>query len=69
MRIGYIAKNQNISSLKDGNPIDEIRSFINAILEDREPEVTGLDGLKNLFYGLAAKKSLETGMPVRVGRV
>ncbi|SFQ44203.1 myo-inositol 2-dehydrogenase [Caldicoprobacter faecalis] len=49
--------------------IDEIRSFIDAILEDREPEVTGLDGLKPVLIGLAAKKSLETGMPVKVERV
>ena len=46
--------------------IDEIRSFINAIYEDREPEVTGLDGLKPVLIGQAAKKSLKTGMPIRV---
>lgn len=49
--------------------IEEIRSFIKAILEDREPEVTGVDGLKPVLIGLAAKKSLETGRPVRVEEV
>lgn len=46
--------------------IEEIRSFIDAILKDKEPEVTGVDGLKPVLIGLAAKKSLQTGKPVKV---
>ncbi|NLC68702.1 MAG: inositol 2-dehydrogenase [Clostridiaceae bacterium] len=46
--------------------IEEIRAFIDAILEDKEPEVTGIDGLKPVLIGLAAKKSLETGKAVRI---
>jgi len=46
--------------------IDEIKSFIESILEDKEPPVGGIDGLKPVLIGLAAKKSLETGKPVRV---
>jgi myo-inositol 2-dehydrogenase/D-chiro-inositol 1-dehydrogenase len=46
--------------------IDEIKSFIDSILEDKEPPVKGIDGLKPVLIGLAAKKSLETGKPVRV---
>lgn len=46
--------------------IDEIKCFIDSIVEDAEPAVTGLDGLKPVLIGLAAKESLETGKPVKV---
>lgn len=49
--------------------IEEIRSFIDVILEDKEPEVTGIDGLKPVLIGLAAKKSLETRKPVIIEEI
>ena len=47
--------------------IDEVKEFFNAILNDKETPVTGIDGLKPVLIGLAAKKSCETGKPVKVG--
>lgn len=49
--------------------IEEIRSFINTIVEGGEPKVTGLDGLKPVLIGLAAKRSLKTGVPVKVENI
>ena len=49
--------------------IDEMKSFVAAILEGKPTEVTGEDGLKDLLVGLAAKKSLAEGRPVRIEEV
>jgi len=49
--------------------VEEIKSFIGSILEDKEPEVTGIDGLKPVLIGLAAKKSLREGKPVKVEEI
>ena len=46
--------------------IEEVKDFFDAVLNDKETPVTGIDGLKPVLIGLAAKKSYETGMPVRV---
>lgn len=46
--------------------IDEIKAFISSILEDKETPVKGIDGLKPVLIGLAAKESLKTGRPIRV---
>jgi len=46
--------------------IDEVRDFIEAVLNDKDVPVTGIDGLKSVEIGLAAKKSLETGKPVKL---
>ena len=46
--------------------IAEVIDFFDAIMNDRETSVTGMDGLKPLLIGLAAKKSFETGMPVKL---
>ncbi len=46
--------------------IEEIKSFITAVIENKEPEVSGTDGLKPVLIGIAAKKSLEIGKPVKV---
>lgn len=48
--------------------IAEIREFIDSILNDREPTVSGRDGLEPVLIGIAAKKSLEEGRPVKVKR-
>jgi myo-inositol 2-dehydrogenase/D-chiro-inositol 1-dehydrogenase len=47
--------------------IAEEKDFFDAVLNDRETSVTGMDGLKPVLIGLAAKRSFETGMPVKVG--
>lgn len=46
--------------------IAEIKDFIDAIVNDRETSVTGMDGLKPVLIGMAAKKSCETGKIVKV---
>ncbi|NLO83077.1 MAG: inositol 2-dehydrogenase [Clostridiales bacterium] len=46
--------------------IEEVKEFVDSIINDREPPVTGIDGLKPVLIALAAKKSCETGMPVKV---
>ncbi|MCS6784069.1 MAG: Gfo/Idh/MocA family oxidoreductase [Candidatus Caldarchaeum sp.] len=44
--------------------IGEIEHFIDCIVNDREPAVTGIDGRKALEAVLAAHRSMETGKPV-----
>jgi myo-inositol 2-dehydrogenase / D-chiro-inositol 1-dehydrogenase len=46
--------------------IEEVKEFFDCILNDKEPSVSGIDGLKSVLIGLAAKKSYESGKPVRV---
>ena len=46
--------------------VQELKAFINAILNDTEPPVTGDDGLQPVLIGLAALKSLKEKKPVRV---
>lgn len=48
---------------------DEIKEFIDAIVNDTEVPVTGVDGLKPVLIGLAAKKSLEEGRPVKISEI
>lgn len=48
---------------------DEIKEFIDAIVNDTEVPVTGIDGLKPVLIGLAAKKSLEEGRPVKISEI
>jgi myo-inositol 2-dehydrogenase/D-chiro-inositol 1-dehydrogenase len=44
--------------------LDEMREFVDAVLENRDPSVSGNDGLQAVVLGLAARKSVETGRPV-----
>ncbi len=46
--------------------VEELKTFINAILNDTDPPVTGNDGLQPALIGLAALKSLKENKPVRV---
>jgi len=48
---------------------DEIKSFVEAIALDKEVPVTGVDGLKPVLIGLAAKKSIEEGRPVKISEI
>ena len=51
-----------------GEPLRrELDSFVNSILRDEPPQVTGLDGLKALRICEAALESARTGQPVRIG--
>jgi len=46
--------------------IAEEQGFVNAVLEDKPTLVNATDGLKPVLIAMAAKKSLETGMPVKL---
>jgi len=46
----------------------EIRAFIEAIVKDTTPPVTGLDARKATLIALAARQSVLTNRPVRVDR-
>ncbi|UCD37448.1 MAG: inositol 2-dehydrogenase [Fidelibacterota bacterium] len=44
----------------------EMEEFVQALREDRDPSVSGSDGLISTLIGLAATESMERGKPVRV---
>ena len=48
---------------------DEIKEFVEAIVNDTEVPVNAVDGLKPVLIGLAAKKSLEEGRPVKLSEI
>lgn len=43
---------------------EQIRCFVQAIMRDQPPKVTGLDGRRSLEIVLAAKRSYESNVPV-----
>jgi myo-inositol 2-dehydrogenase / D-chiro-inositol 1-dehydrogenase len=45
---------------------NELRAFVQTVLEDRPPAVTGMDGRMALRMGLAARKSYDEHRPVRL---
>jgi len=44
----------------------ELKEFIRAVLDDREPVVSGHDGLASTLIGIAARESLTGGKPIRL---
>jgi myo-inositol 2-dehydrogenase/D-chiro-inositol 1-dehydrogenase len=46
--------------------VAELEAFVASIREDREPPVTGRDGLIPVLIGIAAKRSMSENRPVRV---
>jgi len=46
--------------------IDELKEFFSCVKNDTKPLVSGIDGLKPVLIGLAAKKSYLEGRPVKV---
>jgi len=48
---------------------DEIKSFINAILNDRPVEVNIDDGLRPILIAIAANKSMKENRPVKISEV
>ncbi|HET8667759.1 MAG TPA: Gfo/Idh/MocA family oxidoreductase, partial [Terriglobales bacterium] len=44
----------------------ELQSFIEAILENRPPLVTGLDAREPVVLGMAARQSMKEGRPIKV---
>ena len=49
--------------------VDEMKAFFNAIADDTATPVTAIDGLNSVLIGLAAKKSVEEGRPVKISEV
>jgi myo-inositol 2-dehydrogenase/D-chiro-inositol 1-dehydrogenase len=47
----------------------ELRSFVQAVVEDKPTPVTGTDGRATVVMGLAARKSYEEGRPVRLQEI
>ena len=55
-------------SLKKQEPLrNELRDFLDAVIEKRRPLVTGEDGLRALELALAALESMEQGRKVEIG--
>lgn len=46
-----------------------LAEFIAAVREDRQPAITGVDGLRAVEIVAAAYRSIETGQPVRLERI
>jgi myo-inositol 2-dehydrogenase / D-chiro-inositol 1-dehydrogenase len=49
--------------------IAEMRAFLDSVASDKPCLVTGEDGLQNLLVGLAAKKSIAEGRPVKLSEI
>lgn len=46
--------------------IEELKAFVDAVAKDKEPTVTGNDGLQPVLIGAAALKSLREKRPVKI---
>jgi len=46
--------------------IREFEQFFKTIIEDKEPICKGIDGLKNILICIAAKKSADSNIPVKI---
>ena len=49
--------------------VRELQAFIDCIEQDSAPAVTGVDGLRPVIMGLAAKKSLAENRPVNLNEI
>jgi myo-inositol 2-dehydrogenase/D-chiro-inositol 1-dehydrogenase len=49
--------------------IEELKAFVDAVAKDKEPPVTGNDGLQPVLIGTAALKSLREKRPVKIKEV
>lgn len=49
--------------------IDEMKAFADAVIHDKVPPVTDLDGLYPVLMAAAANKSLKEGRPVKISEV
>ena len=48
--------------------VAEVIDFVDTILSDRAPRVTGEDGLRAVEIAVAAEKSVRTAAPCKVGK-
>ena len=49
--------------------VDELRTFVACIREDKDPPVTGIDGRQAILMGYAAKRSYKEHRPVKLAEV
>jgi myo-inositol 2-dehydrogenase/D-chiro-inositol 1-dehydrogenase len=49
--------------------IAEMRAFVECVLQDKAPLVTGIDGRVPVVMGYAAKRSLQENRPVKLGEI
>lgn len=49
--------------------VEELKAFVDAVLNDSAPPVTGLDGLQPVLIGAAALKSCKENRPVKIKKV
>ncbi|HEU0038057.1 MAG TPA: inositol 2-dehydrogenase [Verrucomicrobiae bacterium] len=47
----------------------EMRAFVEAVLKNQTPPVTGVDGLQPVMMGLGATRSLREGRPVKLSEI
>ncbi len=47
----------------------ELQAFVQALLKDQAPPVSGVDGLEPVIMGLAATRSLREGRPVKLSEI
>ena len=52
-----------------GSFVEEMKQFFEAIRNDTETPVKGIDGLNAVVIAMAAKKSLEEGRPVKINEI
>jgi myo-inositol 2-dehydrogenase/D-chiro-inositol 1-dehydrogenase len=48
---------------------EEMKQFVNALINNTETPVTGIDGLQPIKLGLAARKSVAEGRPVKLSEI
>ena len=49
--------------------VEELKAFVESVARNKEPSVTGNDGLQPVLIGTAALKSLREGRPVKIEEV
>lgn len=49
--------------------IGEMKEFVDCIVNNKQPSVSGVDGLKSVILGLAAMKSIKEGRSVKVTEI
>ncbi len=52
-----------------GSFVEEMKQFFDCITKDLDTPVAGIDGLNSVLIGLAAKKSLAEGRPVKISEI
>ena len=57
------------SNISKSSTPDELRAFIDAVIQDKPTPVTGLDGRAPVVMALAARKSYLEGRPVRLDEI